>query len=432
MLRFLLVPLLAAIGMLAGAIAPAQAQMPPPEVAARSWLLMDMTTHTVLYSQLPDERVEPASLTKLMTAYVVFDYLKQKRLAMTQRPPVSALAYKAIGSRMFVEPKSPATVEELLNGLIVQSGNDAAIILAEAVGGSEAQFAEIMNAEAKRMGMNSTHFTNASGLPNPEHYSTARDLAILAMRVIEDHPDYYRMYSQKEYTYNNIKQPNRNRLLFTDPSVDGFKTGHTDAAGYCLVSSARREQPGSGFSRRILSVLMGASSENSRAIESQKLLNYGFQNFDAVQLYKKADTVGSYQVWKGQRPEIKAGFGEDVMVTVPKAQVSAVKGEIERMEPLVAPIAVGQKIGTLRVRLGNNLLTERPVIALETVEPAGWFGRAWDTIRLWIKTSSRHRRSGPPHDSAGTNRVPQWRVHAAVAGEGAGAGSGLHLRRRHL
>ena len=379
-----MLPLLAAGTLLAGAPA-AQAQVPAPEIAARSWLLMDMTTHSVLYSQLPDERVEPASLTKLMTAYVVFDYLKQKRITMEQRPPVSMLAYKAIGSRMFVDPRSPATVEELLNGLIVQSGNDAAIILAEAVGGSETQFAEIMNAQAKRMGMNNTHFTNASGLPNPEHYSTARDLATLAMRVIEDHPDYYRMYSQKEYTYNNIKQPNRNRLLFTDPSVDGFKTGHTDAAGYCLVSSAKREQPGSGFSRRILSVLMGASSENSRAIESQKLLNYGFQNFDAVQLYKKAEPVGSYQVWKGQAPEIKAGFAEDVMVTVPKAQVTSVKGEIERMEPLVAPITAGQKIGTLRVRLGNTVLTERPVIALEAMEPAGWFGRAWDTIRLWIK-----------------------------------------------
>ena len=379
-----MLPVLAAGTLLAGAL-PAQAQVPAPEIAARSWLLMDMTTHTVLYSQLPDERVEPASLTKLMTAYVVFDYLKQKRITMEQRPPVSMLAYKAIGSRMFVDPRSPATVEELLNGLIVQSGNDAAIILAEAVGGSETQFAEIMNAQAKRMGMNNTHFTNASGLPNPEHYSTARDLATLAMRVIEDHPDYYRMYSQKEYTYNNIKQPNRNRLLFTDPSVDGFKTGHTDAAGYCLVSSAKREQPGSGFSRRILSVLMGASSENSRAIESQKLLNYGFQNFDAVQLYKKAEPVGSYQVWKGRAPEIKAGFAEDVMVTVPKAQVTSVKGEIERMEPLVAPITAGQKIGTLRVRLGNTVLTERPVIALEAMEPAGWLGRAWDTIRLWIK-----------------------------------------------
>jgi D-alanyl-D-alanine carboxypeptidase (penicillin-binding protein 5/6) len=367
------------------ATAPAQAQVTAPEIAARAWLLIDMTTHTVLYSQLPDERVEPASLTKLMTAYVVFDALKQKRLSLTQRPPVSTLAHKAIGSRMFVEPKSPATVEELLNGLIVQSGNDAAIVLAETIGGSEAQFAEIMNGEAKRLGMTKTHFVNASGLPHPDHYSTPRDLALLSMRVIEEHPDFYKLYSQRDYTYNKIKQPNRNRLLFTDPSVDGFKTGHTDAAGYCLISSARREVPGSGFSRRILSVLIGASSENSRAVESQKLLNYAFQNFDVVQLYKKNAPVGSYQVWKGQAQEVKAGFADDVMVTVPKAQVAAVKGEIERTEPLVAPITSGQQVGTLRVRLGTNVLAERPVVALEAVEPAGFFGRVWDTMRLWIK-----------------------------------------------
>jgi D-alanyl-D-alanine carboxypeptidase (penicillin-binding protein 5/6) len=359
--------------------------VPAPEIAARSWLLMDMTTHTVLYSQNPDERVEPASLTKLMTAYVVFDWLKQKRLTLTQRPPVSQAAYKAIGSRMFVDPRSPATVEELLNGLIVQSGNDAAIILAEAVAGSEAQFAAIMNKEAKRIGMQNTSFTNASGLPDPNHYSTARDLATLAMRLIEDHPEYYPMYSRKDFVYNNIRQPNRNRLLSTDPSVDGLKTGHTDAAGYCLISSSKRPQPESGVERRILSVLMGASSETSRAIESQKLLNYGFQNFDAVQVYKKDQVVDSYPVWKGKAPQIKAGFARDVMVTVPRAQAGNVKGEVERMEPLVAPITAGQTIGTLRVRLGDKVLSETPMIALETVEPAGWLVRTWDTIRLWIK-----------------------------------------------
>jgi D-alanyl-D-alanine carboxypeptidase (penicillin-binding protein 5/6) len=363
----------------------ARAQVPAPEIAARSWLLMDMTTHTVLYSQNPDERAEPASLTKLMTAYVVFDWLKQKRLTLTQRPPVSQAAYKAIGSRMFVDPRSPATIEELLNGLIVQSGNDAAIILAEAVAGSEAQFAAIMNKEAKRIGMHNTNFTNASGLPDPNHYSTARDLATLAMRLIEDHPEFYPMYSRKEYTYNNIRQPNRNRLLSTDPSVDGLKTGHTDAAGYCLISSAKRQQPESGVERRILSVLMGASSETSRAIESQKLLNYGFQNFDAVQVYKKDQVVDSYPVWKGKAPQVKAGFAQDVMVTVPRAQAGNVKGEVERMEPLVAPITAGQTIGTLRVRLGDKVLSETPMIALETVEPAGWLVRTWDTIRLWIK-----------------------------------------------
>ncbi len=363
----------------------AAAQSPAPEIAARAWLLVDVTTHTVLYSQLPDERVEPASLTKLMTAYLVFNALKEKRLSLDARPPVSQAAYKAIGSRMFIDPRTPATVDELLHGLIIQSGNDAAIVLAETIGGSEAQFAEIMNAEGKRIGMTNSRFTNASGLPDPNHYSTAKDLATLAVRLIEDHPDYYRLYSQKEYTYNKIRQPNRNRLLFTDPTVDGVNTGHTDAAGYCLISSARREQPGSGVSRRVLSVLLGASSESSRAIESQKLLNYGFQNFEAVQLYKKGAAVGTYQVWKGRTPEIRAGFADDVTVTVPKSQVAAVKGEFERMEPLVAPIAVGQKLGTLRVRLANTVIAERPVVALEGIEPAGWFGRAWDTIRLWIK-----------------------------------------------
>ena len=384
-LRTLLLAVLAACTFLGWPVSRAQAQVPAPEVAARSWVLMDVTTHTMLYSQLPDERVEPASLTKLMTAYVVFDWIEKKRLTLTQRPPVSNLAYKAIGSRMFVDPKSPATVEELLNGLIVQSGNDAAIILAEAVGGTEAQFAEIMNAEAKRIGMTASNFTNSSGLPEPNHYSTARDLATLAVKLIEDFPEYYKMYSKKEYTYNKIRQPNRNRLLYTDPSVDGFKTGHTEAAGYCLISTARREQADGPVARRILSVLMGAASENSRAVESQKLLNYGFQNFDAVQLYKKSVPAGSYQVWKGKLPEVKVGFAQDVMVTVPKAQAAGVKGEIERMEPLVAPIAAGQKIGTLRVRLANAVISEVPVIALEAVEPAGWFGRAWDTIRLWIK-----------------------------------------------
>ena len=375
---------LLAVTMLA-ASPPARAQVPAPEIAARSWLLLDMTTHTVLYSQNPDERSEPASLTKLMTAYVVFDWLKQKRLALDQRPPVSQAAYKAIGSRMFVDPRSPATIEELLNGLIVQSGNDAAIILAEAVAGSEAQFAAIMNKEAKRIGMQNTNFTNASGLPDPNHYSTARDLAALAMRLIEDHPEYYRMYSRKDYTYNKIRQPNRNRLLSTDPSVDGMKTGHTDAAGYCLISSAKRQQAESGVERRILSVLMGANSETSRAIESQKLLNYGFQNFDAVQVYRKDQVVDSYPVWKGKAPQIKSGFAQDVMVTVPRSQAGNVKGEVERMEPLVAPIPAGQTIGTLRVRLGDKVLSETPMIALETVEPAGWLVRTWDTIRLWIK-----------------------------------------------
>ena len=386
-----------AVGQPRGKPAPAPAQQAPtaatqglavgaaPQIAARSWLLVDVTTGQLLAASEPDMRVEPASLTKLMTAYLVFNALKERKLAPTDRPPVSQAAWKAIGSRMFVDPAKPATVDELLHGLIIQSGNDAAIILAEALGGSEGNFAQQMTREAQRLGMRNTQFTNASGLPDAQHYSTARDLAILASRLIEDHPDYYRLYSQREYQYNNIRQPNRNRLLFVDPTVDGVKTGHTDAAGFCLIASSRREQPGSGVSRRLLSVVMGTSSESARAIESQKLLNWGFASFDVVRLYQKDQPAASYEVWKGKADEVKAGFANNVLVTVARGQGERVKGEIERAQPLVAPIDKGQRIGTLRVRLDDRTIAEHPLIALAPVEQAGWFGRAWDTMRLWFK-----------------------------------------------
>ena len=376
---------------LTGPAAAQSASVPPPDIAARSWFLFDVTTNTVLYSQTPDERVEPASLTKLMTAYVVFEALRDGTLKPDARPPVSNRAYKSAGSRMFVDPRSPATVDELLHGLIIQSGNDAAIILAEAVAGSEEQFAEQMNAEARRLGMKNSHFVNASGLPAPDHYSSARDMAVLATRIIKEFPQYYRLYSEREYTFNGVRQPNRNHLLAIDPSVDGMKTGFTDAAGYCLVASAHREQKnatdpqGSQFSRRILSVLLGASSDATRATESQKLLNYGFQNFEALQLYRKNQPVGNHLVWKGQQPTVSAGFADDVLITAPRAQIGNIKGEIERTEPLIAPIHAGQRIGTLRIRLGETVIAERPLIALETVETAGWFKSTWDTIRLWVK-----------------------------------------------
>ncbi|MDO4682195.1 MAG: D-alanyl-D-alanine carboxypeptidase family protein [Lautropia sp.] len=368
-------------------VVPAQAQspLPAPDIAARAWFLIDVTTNTVLYSQMPDERVEPASLTKLMTAYLVFGALRDNRLNLETRPPVSQKAYKAIGSRMFVDPRVPASVDELLHGLIIQSGNDAAIILAEAVAGSEEAFAEQMNAEARRLGMKNTHFVNASGLPAPNHYSSARDLALLSTHLIKEFPGYYKLYAEKEYTFNGVRQANRNRLLFIDPSVDGVKTGHTDAAGYCLIASSRREQPGTGFSRRVLSVLLGAGSEAARATESQKLLNYGFQNFEVLSLYRKDEPVGRHPVWKGQKATVAAGFAENVLITAPRAQIDNIKGEIERTEPLVAPIQAGQRIGTLRIKLGDTVIAERPLEALETVEMAGWFKQTWDTIRLWIK-----------------------------------------------
>ncbi len=275
-------------------------------------------------------------------------------------------------------------MDELLHGMIIQSGNDASIVLAEALGGTEEVFAEQMNREAQRMGLKNTNFRNATGLPDPEHYTTARDLATLATRLITDFPQNYSLYSQKEYTYNKIRQPNRNRLLFIDPSVDGVKTGHTEAAGYCLIASARREQPGGGFQRRLLSVVLGAASESARAIESQKLLNYGFQNYDAARVFAKDQAAATYQVWKGSAPEVKAGLGQDLIVTIPQGQAPSVKAEIERVKPLVAPVTQGQRIGTLRVKLGDQLLAERPLVALSAVPEAGFFGRAWDTVRLWF------------------------------------------------
>jgi len=362
----------------------ALSQVAPPAIAARSWLLLDASSGQVLAAQEPDMKVEPASLTKVMTAYLAFAALKEKRIAADQRPAVSQAAYKAGGSRMFVDPREPATVEQLLNGMIVQSGNDASIVLAEALAGTEETFAQQMNREAQRLGLRNTQFRNATGLPDPQHFSTARDLATLAARLITDFPEYYPLYSKREYTYNNIRQPNRNRLLAVDPSVDGMKTGHTEAAGYCLIASAHRKQPGLDGERRLVSVVIGANSESSRAIESQKLLNYGFQNFDAVRVHAKGQPTGNYQVWKGTVDAVPGGFDADLVVTVPRGQSDKVKAEIERVQPLVAPIAQGQRIGTLRVKIEGKVLVERPLLALAAVEPAGWFGRTWDGLRMML------------------------------------------------
>ncbi len=369
--------------------APAVAPSPvtalaPPILAGKSWILLDMSSNQVLVGQDPDARVEPASLTKLMTAYLSFAALRDKKLTMASRPTVSKAAYEAIGSRMFVDPKTPATVEELLSGMIVQSGNDAAIILAEAIAGSEAAFAQVMNREAARLGMKNSSFTNSTGLPDPNHFSTARDLATLAARLISDFPDNYSLYSKKSYTYNNIIQENRNRLLFVDPSVDGVKTGFTDAAGYCLIASAKKDQPGVG-SRRLLSVVLGTNSMAARATESQKLLAWGFQNFDLAQFYKANQAIATYEVWKGKAKQIGAGVEGGLNLTIPKGQVDAIKADIERMQPLVAPIAKGQKIGTVKVKLGDKVIAERALVANEAVEEAGFIGRMIDTIRLWLK-----------------------------------------------
>ncbi|UCE33011.1 MAG: D-alanyl-D-alanine carboxypeptidase [Burkholderiales bacterium] len=357
----------------------------PPEIAARSWFLLDVTSGQALAEHQADMRVDPASLTKLMTAYLTFTAIRNGRLALDARPPVSDKAYRAIGSRMFVDPRQPASIEELLNGMIVQSGNDASIILAEAAAGTEQAFVERMNREAQRMGLANTSFANSTGLPDPQHYASARDMAVLAANLIRDFPDFYQLYSKKSYTYNNIRQENRNRLLFVDPTVDGVKTGHTEAAGYCLIASSQREQAGADFKRRLVSVVMGAASASARAIESQKLLTWGFQNTDAVRVYDARQPVGRYSVWKGAADTVGGGLTEPLFVTVPRGRTDGVRAEIERLEPLVAPVSKDQRIGTLRVRIGSQVAAERPLVALESVQPAGLLKRSWDTIQLWFK-----------------------------------------------
>ena len=358
----------------------ANSSMPPaPAIAAKSYLLLDFHSQQALVSHNPGERVEPASLTKLMTAYLTFAALKQKQIQPMQPVPVSERAWKTEGSRMFIEPRKPVTVDELMRGMIVQSGNDACIALAELIAGSEETFAQQMNREAQRLGMKNTNFVNSTGLPNPQHYSTARDLALLASAVIRDFPEFYPLYSTKEYRYNNITQANRNRLLWSDPTVDGIKTGYTENAAYCLITSARRGE------RRLLSVVLGTASETARATESQKLLNYGFQFYDSVKLYEKSQPVASLRVWKGGGNSVKVGFLNDFYVSPLKGQADKLKAVLESQQPLFAPIDVGQKIGTMKLALDGKPYAEVPVVALEAVALAGVLGRGWDPLPLLFK-----------------------------------------------
>ena len=374
----------------------AQAQTPStapiaPVLAAKAWLLVDLTSNQRLAGENENERVDPASLTKLMVDYLTLAAIRDKKLTLTQAVPVPADIYKRVNQRtesvMFIPPGKTATVDDLLHGLIIQSGNDAALVLAEAVGGSEASFVEMMNREAKRMGMNSTSFRNPSGVTEPQHYTTAADLAILVTRLIADFPQFYPLYSQKDFTYNGIKQGNRNLLLWKDPTVDGVKTGHTEAAGFCLIASAKRPQPAGagGGDRRLLSIMMGANSASARAQESLKLLNWGFQNFDAVRLYEANQAIATPRIWKGAESEIKLGFQRPIYVTLPKGQAGNVKATLDRKDPLVAPIQAGDRVGTLKLTVDGRPVAELPVVSLDTVAQAGFFGRAWDALRLMVK-----------------------------------------------
>jgi D-alanyl-D-alanine carboxypeptidase (penicillin-binding protein 5/6) len=372
-----------------GLASPARAQAPqPPEIAARGFLLVDMSANQVLSERNADAPAEPASLTKLMTAYVVFSALRDKKVALDQRLPVSERAWaerKGGGSLMFIDPKMTPTVDELLKGMIVQSGNDASVALAEGVAGTVDNFVAQMNRQAQAWGLKNTSFKNVTGLTESGHRSTARELATIAQHVIRDFPERYAAYySMKEFAFNNIRQPNRNLLLARDPSVDGMKTGYTDAAGYCLIASAQRDFPGG--KRRLLSVVMGADSMQARANESQKLLNWGYTAFDAVRLFEAGKPVQTVPVWKGASNTVDIGVDGALVVAVPKGEAEHLRTAIERVDPLVAPLTKGQRVATLKVTtVGGTPVATVALTAQQDVPQAGLMGRAWDALRLWIK-----------------------------------------------
>jgi D-alanyl-D-alanine carboxypeptidase (penicillin-binding protein 5/6) len=384
-----------ALLLIATGLGVAQAQpLQPPEVAAKNYLLVDLTTDQTLAERDADAASDPASLTKLMTAYIVFDAIRDKKLALEQRLPVSRRAWqerKGGGSLMFIDTTMTPSVDELLHGMIVQSGNDASVALAEAVGGTLEQFVAMMNRQAQAWGLKNTAFTNVTGLTEAGHRSTARDLAVIASHIIRDHPTFYRYYSIREYRYNNIAQPNRNLLLRRDPTVDGMKTGYTEAAGYCLIASAQRDLPSlaSGAAigkRRLLSVVLNTTSMEARANESQKLLNWGFQAFDTVRLFADGKPMATPEVWKGSSKEVKLGVVGGLYVSVPRGEGGRLQTRIERTDPLVAPLAKGQRVGTVKVSTPSGApIAEVPLVVLEAVEQAGLIGRAWDSLRLWVR-----------------------------------------------
>ena len=376
------------------------AQTPqPPEIAARSYLLLDVTANQILAAKDIDAPLEPASLTKLMSAYLVFDALRSKKLDLKQTLPVSERAWKMPGSRMFIDPKMQVPVEDLIKGMIVQSGNDATMALAEGVGGSAERFVQMMNDQAKALGMKSTGYKNPEGLTEAGHTTTARDLSILATRLMADFPDFVGFYAIKKYRYPGTpaaNDSNRNLLLFRDPTVDGLKTGYTDAAGYCMVATAKRDfpalavaangaTPATAGSRRLLSIVLGTANENARANESQKLLNWGFTAFEPVKLFDADQAVATPNVWKGSSATVKLGRSQAIVVAVPAGSAAKLKTQVIRNDPLLAPIAKGQNLATLRVTSGDQAVADVPLLALEGVEQAGILGRAWDAVRLWIR-----------------------------------------------
>ena len=376
-------PILALLILLLPVFAYAEPDLLPiaPQLTAKSYLLYDYTSNQILVNQNGDARMEPASLTKLMTAYLAFDALKYGTLSLKQKliVPVAAVRNLSDESRMLLKAGQSVTVDELLHGMIVDSGNDAAITLAVNIAGSEAGFVDMMNQEAKRMGMNNTHFTNPVGLSDAQHYTSASDLAVLAAAILNDYSQYYPLFSLRNYTFNSVAQANRNRLLWLDPYVDGMKTGHTESAGFCLVGSAQRDN------HRLISVMLGADSDRLRATESQKLLNFGFQYFEAARLYQKDQPVTRLRIWKGTESHLEVGFRRDLFLSIPKGTFSQLKAKMETHQPILAPISGGQQMGVLKLTLAGKPYAEFPVVALESIPLANVFSRGWDSIRLMFE-----------------------------------------------
>ena len=380
--------ILALLGLASVGFAAFGQALPPPEIAAREYLLIDMSAGQVLAERNADTPTDPASLTKLMTAYLVFTQLRERKMTLDQKVPVSPRALaerKAGGSLMFIDTTMTPTMDELLQGVVVDSGNDASVALAEAVGGSVEAYVGMMNRQAQAWGLKNTVFKNVTGLAEAGHRSTPRDMTVMAQHIIRDFPEYYHYYAQREYKFNNLKQENRNLLLKRDPSVDGLTTGFTDAAGYCLLASAQREFPNG--KRRLMAIVMGADSMQGRANETQKLLNWGFTAFDDVRLAEAGKPIGPpVPVWKGRQAQVGLGSADAIYVAVPKGEGEHLKTLVERTDPLVAPLTKGQRVGSLKVTTAaGSAIATIPLTVLEEVPQAGLFGRAWDAIRLWIK-----------------------------------------------
>ncbi|SFN35963.1 D-alanyl-D-alanine carboxypeptidase family protein [Marinobacter pelagius] len=377
-LRSLSVVLVLALA-LAGKVMAQSVLIPsPPQIAGSSYVLMDPKSGRIIMEENSNERLPPASLTKMMTAYIVERELDEGRISMSDMVPISVKAWKTEGSRTFVQEGTEVSVEDLLKGVIIQSGNDASVALAEFVAGSEGAFVDIMNQQAQLLGMKDTSFVNATGLPSEDHYSTAYDLALLARAIINDYPENYPLYAEKHFTYNNIRQPNRNSLLWRDDSVDGLKTGHTEEAGYCLVASAKREDT------RFIAVVMGTSSSQARAQEVQKMLNYGFRYYESERLFRSGQELMEARIWGGQADQVSVGLTEDVFVTIPRGSRNQLESTVDLDSVIKAPINVGDELGRVKVSLSGTVLVDEPVLALTEVPEGGLFKRLWDAIKLFF------------------------------------------------